>query len=92
MKNINSHKSFQYNYGKNKVTIVEFDIIYKLGKKVPNNISLTSNWRVHYPKNPEITLNSNGEYGFFDHGIFCTNGDIQQMIKRIFQIINETED
>ncbi|WP_396166795.1 hypothetical protein [Flavobacterium sp.] len=53
---------------------------------------MTSNWRVYYPKNPQISLNSQGEYGFFENGILITNGDIQQMIKRIHQIAEETKD
>ena len=53
---------------------------------------MTSNWRVYYPKNPQISSNSQGEYGFFENGILITNGDIQQMIKRIHQIAEETKD
>jgi hypothetical protein len=88
---INTHKSFQYNFTKKKYTIVEFDIHIESGKKVAKNITLTSNWRAHYPKNPQISSNSQGEYGFLENGIFITNGDIQQMIKRI-QIIEEAQD
>ncbi len=85
-------KSFQYNHGKDKVTNVQFDIVFANGKKVANNIVVTSNFRIHYPKNPKITLNPKGEYGFFENDVFSTNGDIQQIIKRIHKIVEETKD
>lgn len=91
-KNTNIHKSIQYNYSTKRSTNVEFDIFVENGKKVIKNITLTSNWRVYYPKNPQISLNSQGEYGFFENGILITNGDIQQMIKRIHQIVEEAID
>ncbi len=91
-KNLNNHKSFQYNYSTNKLTTVEFDILIENGKKVAKNITLTSNWRVYYPKNPQISLTPQGEYGFFENGVWRTNGDIQQMIKRIHQIVEEDKD
>jgi len=68
---------------------VEFDIEYVSGKKRATNIVLVSNWRAHYPKNPTIVLGSNGEYGFQADGLWISNGDIQQMIKRIHQILEE---
>ena len=89
---INSHKIFQYNFTKEKYIIVEFDILAESGKKVAKNITLTSNWRVYYPKNPQIGLSPQGEYGFFENGVLSTNGDIQQMIKRIHQIIEEARE
>jgi hypothetical protein len=88
-KSTNTHKSIQYNYDKKRSTNVEFDVLVENGKKVVKNITLTSNWRVYYPKNPQISSNSQGEYGFFENGILITNGDIQQMIKRIHQIAEE---
>lgn len=91
-KNINPHKRFHYNYSKNKSTNVEFDIVLENGKKVAKNIILTSNWRVYYPKNPQIQINAQGEYGFAENGVFSTNGDIQQMIKHIHQIIKEAKE
>jgi hypothetical protein len=91
MKSTTVHKSFQYNYSNTRSTNVEFDIIVENGKKVALNIKLTSNWRVHYPLNPQISSNSHGEYGFSENGVFITNGDIQQMIKRIHQMVEETQ-
>jgi hypothetical protein len=85
------HKSFQYDFGKKKSTIVEFDIVVEGGKKIAKNITLTSNWRAHYPNNPQISSTPQGEYGFSGDGVIITNGDIQQMIKRIFQIVNEVK-
>jgi hypothetical protein len=85
-------KSFQYNHGKNKLTTVQFDIVVVNGEKSANNISVTSNWRVYYPKNPQISMSPRGEYGFFENGVWSTNGDIQQMIKRIHKIIEESKD
>jgi hypothetical protein len=85
-------KTFQYDFGKKRSTIVEFDIVGEGKRKVPKNITLTSNWRAHYPNNPQITSNPQGEFGFSGDGVIITNGDIQQMIKRIFQIISEIED
>lgn len=83
---------FHYNHGKNRLTTVQFDIVFLNGKKLANNIIVTSNWRVHYPKNPQISMNARGEYGFFENGVHSTNGDIQQIIKRIHKIIDETKD
>jgi hypothetical protein len=83
-------RSFQYDYSKKKSTIVEFDIVEDGGKKVAKNITLTSNWRAHYPNNPQISANPNGEYAFAGDGINMTNGDIQQMIKRICHILDES--
>ena len=85
-----THKSFQYDFGNQKSTIVEFDVVIEGGKKVIKNITLTSNWPAHYPTNPQISSLSKGEYGFSANGVVETNGDIQQMIKRIFQIVDET--
>ena len=85
-----TRKSFQYDYSKKRSTIVEFDIVEEGEKKVAKNITLTSNWRAYYHNNPQISFNTReGEYGFSENGVFMTNGDIQQMIKRIFQIIDE---
>jgi|GEM_PF-2938721 len=91
-RNTNTHKSFQYNYDKKKTTNVDFDILEENGKKVVTNIKLTSNWRVYYPNNPQISITSRGEYGFFEDGVLSTNGDIQQIIKRIHQIVEEAKD
>lgn len=91
-KGTNTHKIFQYNYSKKRTTDVEFDILVENGKKVAKNITLTSNWRVYYPKNPRISKNSRGEFGFFENDVFSTNGDIQQIIKRIRQIVEEAKD
>lgn len=82
-------RSFQYNFGKKKSTIVEFDIVDTGGEKIVKNITLKSNWRDYYPIKPQIITNTRGEYCFSSGGVEITNGDIQQMIKRIFQIINE---
>jgi len=90
-RNAVTRKSFQYDYNKQRSTIVEFDIVEEGGKKAAKNITLKPNWRAYYHKNPQISLNK-GEYGFSENGIFMTNGDIQQMIKRIFEIIDESED
>ena len=91
-RNISIHQRFQYYYNKKKSTIIEFDIIEEDGKNVVKNITLTSNWRVHYPKNPQITSNPQGEYGFSGDGfIMQTNGDIRQIIKKIFQIVDEVK-
>ena len=79
--------SFEYIYSKKRTTIVEFDIKSDNGKSSATNIQLKSNWRDHYPKNPTIAINSNGEYGFYENGVLITNGDIQQIIKRINSII-----
>jgi hypothetical protein len=49
---------------------------------------LTPNCRSYYPDNPATSF-SNGEYGFLTKKGFITNGDIQQMIRRIFQIFDE---
>ncbi|MFT2007482.1 hypothetical protein ACMA1I_02305 [Pontibacter sp. 13R65] len=87
-----NHKSFQYNYDKKRITEVDFDILEENGKKVVKNIILTSNWRVYYPKNPKIRISAQGEYGFFEDGILSTNGDIQQIIKRIHQMVEEATD
>ena len=84
--------SFEYNHGKNKLTKVQFDIHFKNGKKQAFNITVTSNWRLHYPKNPEINISERGEYGFFGNGVFSTSGDIQQIIRRIHKIIEESKD
>ena len=54
-------KSFQYNHGQNKLTTVQFDIVVVNGKKLANNIIVTSNWRVYYPKNPQISMSDRGE-------------------------------
>lgn len=89
--NTDTHKSFQYNYNNKRTTNVDFDILVENGKKVVKNIILTSNYRVYYPKNPQISINVQGEFGFFDNGVFETNGDIQQMIKRIHQMIEEAK-
>jgi len=86
-----TRKSFQYNYSKKRSTIVEFDIVEEEGKKVAKNLTLTSNWRAYYHNNPQIAFIQN-EYGFSENGVFMTNGDIQQIIKRIFQIVDEAED
>ena len=86
-----SHKSFQYDYDKKKSSTVEFDIVEEDGKNVVKNITLTSNWRNHYPKNPQIITFSKGEYGFAENGVAITNGDIQQIIKRIFQIVDRAK-
>lgn len=85
-------KSIEYNHGKNKLTTVQFDIVFANGKKFANNIIVTSNWRAYYPKNPQITTNPRGEFGFFENGIHSTNGDIQQIIKRIHKIVEESKD
>lgn len=84
-------KTFQYNHGKNKLTTVQFDIVFVNGKKFATNIIVTSNWRVYYPKNPQISMNPRGEYGFLENGVHSTNGDIQQMIKRIHKTLEETK-
>ena len=89
---MNNQRIFQYNYSSKRSTVVEFKIIVENGKKVPKNITLVSNWRVSYPKNPEISLNSEHEYGFSENDVFVTNGDIQQIIKRIYQIVEEDKD
>ncbi len=86
------HRSFQYKFNDNKFMMVEFDILVENGKKAAKNITLTSNWRAYYPKNPEINLDSRGEYGFFEKGVFSTNGDIQQIIRRIQKIVEEPQD
>jgi hypothetical protein len=85
-----TNKSFQYNHGKNKVINVQFDISFFNGKKMASNIILTTSWKAYYPKNPLIINNPRGEYGFLENGVFCTNGDIQQIIKRIHNILEET--
>lgn len=85
-------KSFHYNHGKNKLTTIQFDIVVVNGKKLASNITVTSNFRLYYPKNPQISLDPGAGYGFFENGVFCTNGDIQQIIKRIHKIIEETND
>jgi len=85
-------KSIQYNHGKNKVTTVQFDILIVNGKKLASNIIVTSNFRIYYPKNPQISLSDKGEYGFFENGVHSTNGDIQQMIKRIHKILEDSKD
>jgi hypothetical protein len=85
-----TNERFEYNHGKNKLTTVQFDIVIENGKKVAKKIIVTSNWRVYYPKNPQISKNDRGEYGFFENGILSTNGDIQQIIKRIHKIIEES--
>jgi hypothetical protein len=82
-------KKFQYNYSKKRSTIVEFDIVEEKGKIVANNITLTSNFRTHFPDNPLISLTPKGEFAFNANGVLITNGDIQQIIKRIFLIVNE---
>jgi hypothetical protein len=91
-KNSITHKSFKYDYSKKRSTNVEFDVIDLLGKKMPVNIILSSNWRAYHPKNLQISLNSRGEYGFLENGVTTTNGDIQQIIKRILELANEAED
>jgi hypothetical protein len=90
-KSTKTHYSFLYNYSEKRSTVVEFDILIENGKKVARNIMLTSNWRAYYPKNPRIILNSQDEYGFFENDVFITNGDIQQMIKRICRIVVEVK-
>lgn len=90
VKEKNTRKRFEYSFSKKKSTIVEFDIGFENGKKVATNITLTSNWRSHYPENPKIATNPNGEHGFQDGGVISTNGDIQQMIKRIERLIAES--
>ncbi|MCP9767472.1 hypothetical protein EGI22_06080 [Lacihabitans sp. LS3-19] len=85
-------KSVQYNHGKNKLTTVQFDIVIVNGKKLASNIIITSNFRLYYPKNPQIRLDPKAGYGFFENGVFSTNGDIQQIIKRIHKIVEETKD
>ena len=86
----NIHRSFQYNFNEKNYLIVEFDIQVESGKKIAKNITLKSNWGIHFPKNPEINYSSSrGEYGFYENGVWSTNGDIQQIIKRIQQIIEE---
>ena len=77
-KSTNTHKIFQYNCSENRSTHIEFDIILENVKNVAKNIILTSNWRVYYPKNPQIKKNFQGEYGFFENDVFSTNGDIEQ--------------
>jgi hypothetical protein len=88
-KDTNTRKGFQYSYNKKRSTRVEFDIFKENGRKVAKNITLASNWRAYYPENPQISSNPQGEYGFSGNGVFITNGDIQQMIKRIYQVIEE---
>lgn len=83
--------SFEYNHGTNKLTKVQFDIHFKNGEKQAFNITVTSNWRVHYPKNPEINTNERGEYGFFENTVFSTDGDTKLLIKRIHKIIEESK-
>lgn len=85
------HKSFKYSYDRKRTTNVDFDITEENGKKVANNIALISNWRAHYPQNPEIGKNARGEYVFIENGCWTTNGDMQQIIKRIPRMVDETE-
>jgi len=85
--NNKSHKRFVYDFSKKRQTIVEFDIGFLNGEKVAKNIKLTSNWRANYPKAPIIAKNGRGENGFSENGIHITNGDIQQMIMRIENIL-----
>lgn len=82
-----SSNRFQYNFSKNRSTLVEFDIGIIDGNKVAMNIKLTSNWRAYYPKNPKIHITPKGEYCFSENEVLMTNGDIQQMILRINRII-----
>ncbi len=88
--NATSRKSFDYSHDRKRTTIVTFDIVTENGMKVATNITLTSNWRVYYPKNPQIGKDKRGEYGFVENGCYATNGDIQQMIKRIHSIVEES--
>lgn len=90
-KRLNNIESFQYNYDSKRTTNVEFEVISEDGNKVPKNIKLISNWTVNYPNNPQINLNSKGEYGFSENGVFITNGDIQQIIIRILQIVDDAK-
>lgn len=85
------HKSFKYSYDRKRATNVDFDITEENGKKVAKNIELISNWRAHYPQNPEIGKNARGEYVFIEKGCWTTNGDMQQIIKRILRMVDETE-
>ena len=88
-KNKNTTRSFEYVFAKKRTTKVEFEVELINGKIKANNIKLISNWRAHFPISPKIELNSNGEYGFYENGTFITNGDIQQIIKRINSILKE---
>lgn len=88
-KNENTTRDFEYVFTKKRTTKVEFEVDFIDGKIKPKNIKLISNWRAHYPLNPKIELNSTGEYGFYENGTFMTNGDIQQIIKRINSILKE---
>lgn len=78
--------SFEYKFSSKKSITVEFEISNSKGKRIAQNIKLISNWGAHYPKNPTIKRDSNGQYGFFENGVLVTNGDIQQIIKRIHQM------
>ena len=89
---MNTYKSFQYNYDKKRVVNVDFDIFWDRGEKVVRNIKLSPNWRIHLPRNPRISKDIRGEYRFVEDGIWMTNGDIQQIIKRILQIVELHED
>ena len=85
------HKTFEYNFDHKRSTTVEFDIVEDQSGRVAKNVTLISNWRINYPKNVEIRLSDNrDEYGFYGEGIgFFTNGDIQQIIRKIIRITQE---
>jgi hypothetical protein len=91
-RNHKTHINFQYNYDKKRITEVDFDVLLENGKKVVTNIVLKSNWRVYYPKNPQIRISAKGQYGFFEDGVLSINGDIQQIIKRIHQMVEEAKE
>jgi hypothetical protein len=80
---------FQYNYSPKKYTTVEFDVVKEGELNQAKNITLKSNFHHHWPINPEIKFNVNkNEWGFWANGVHTTNGDIQQIINRIFKMLN----
>ncbi|ANE50906.1 hypothetical protein SY85_10725 [Flavisolibacter tropicus] len=63
---------------------------HKAKRNTNNGVkTLISNWQAYHPEKPQISLNSLGEYDFSENGVFITNGDMQQIIKRIHQVIEE---
>ena len=86
-------KRFQHNYNNKKFTIVEFDVKKNTDNKVTiENITLTHNFHFpQLPSHPQLKFNEGAnEYQFgSDSPLYYTNGDISQIIKRIFNIANE---
>ena len=87
-----TRKSFHYKYSETKIVTIDFDIVQVSGKKLVQNITMTSNWCSYIAKHPELALDDRGKFGFYVDGTYIWNGDYQQMIKRIIQIVDETED